>query len=86
MILQKRKNRCFGGVITVMKEHLQQNMDVEFMNVHVRRNKLKLSMNHLRRSLAHVIVVDVQVIIHLIVMQEPIQTVMIWSKNGSSSF
>jgi hypothetical protein len=68
-----------------MKEPLQQSMVVEFMNVHVRRNKLKLSMNHLRRSLEHVIVVDAQVIIHLIVMQEPIQTVMNWSKNGLQS-
>ncbi len=66
-------------------EEEEQSMVVEFMNVHVRRNKLKLSMNHLRRSLEHVIVVDAQVIIHLIVMQEPIQTVMNWSKNGLQS-
>ena len=72
--------------MTLVIEHLQQNMDVEFMNVHVRRNKLKVSMNHLRRSLEHVIVVDVQVIIHQSVMQELTRMEMTWSKNGSSSF
>ena len=57
-------------MITVT-EALQQNMDVEFMNVHV-RNKLKLSMNH-PRSLAPVIVVDVQVIMRMNVMHRLMQ-------------
>jgi hypothetical protein len=66
---KRRKSRCFGDVITVMKEHLQQNMDVEFMNVHVRRNKLKLSTN-LQRNQETVINVDVQDIILLNAMRD----------------
>ena len=58
-------------------------MDVEFMSVHV-RNKLKLSMNH-PRSLEHVIVVDVQVIIRQSVMQELTQMEMTWT-NAYVSF
>jgi len=44
-------------------------MDVEFMNVHVRRNKLKLYVN-LRRNQELVIDADAQVIIHLTAMLE----------------
>jgi pectin methylesterase-like acyl-CoA thioesterase len=79
---RKRKKKRNGDA-TIVIEHLQLSMDVEFMNVHVR---VKSSTNHLRRSLEHVIVVDVQVIIRQSVMQELTQMEMTWSKNVSSYF
>jgi hypothetical protein len=62
--LKKKRRKKRNGGVTIVIEHLQLSMDVEFMNVHVR---VKSSTNP-QRSLEHVIVVDVQVIIRQSVM------------------
>jgi hypothetical protein len=61
---KRRRKKKRNGDATIVIEHLQLSMDVEFMNVHVR---VKSSTNP-QRSLEHVIVVDVQVIIRQSVM------------------
>jgi hypothetical protein len=65
--LVERKKRNYFMDVNIVIENLQQNMDVEFMSVHVRKHR-----SYLLKSQEHVTDVDVRVTIHQIVMPEHI--------------